>query len=78
MAERVTCIRRAAPMPQRDPEQQFVDRVRDRVSGLGKQGRGTRDQSGAELRCGYDEVRQQRDRDGAFIPAAVGGSERRG
>ena len=78
MAKRVTGIRRPAPMPQRDPEQQFVDRVRDRVSGLGEQGRGTRDQSGGELRCGNDEVRQQRDHDGAFIPAAVGGSKRRG
>jgi hypothetical protein len=70
-------IRRAAPMPQRHPEKHLVDRVRGRVSCFGKQSGGTRDQSGAELRRGNDQVRQQRDRDGAFIPAAFDGSKRR-
>jgi len=77
VAEWVPCIRGAAPTPQRESEQELVDRVRGRVSCLGKQGGGTRDQSGAELHCSNDEVRQQRDRDGAFVPSAVGCSKRR-
>ena len=70
-------IRRAAPMPQRYPEKHLVDGVRGRVSGLRKEGCGSRRQPSGELRGGDDEVGQQRDRDAAFISPALAGSDRR-
>ena len=77
VAERVPGIRRAAPVPQRHPEKHLVDGVRGRVSGLRKEGCGSRRQPSGELRGGDDEVGQQRDRDAAFISPALAGSDRR-
>ena len=62
-------------MLQREAEQDFVDRIRGGMSGLGEQGGGAGHQAGHELRRGDHEVREERDHDAALVPAALDGSK---